>query len=110
MVTVRIDFVGASGVVYRYFARDGQRLSPSGGNFIFARDTAEGLFVVYAGEAESLAAQADERWTEAQARYGATHAFIRLNVTASVRRQELTDILKAYAPPMNAPGEASAPG
>lgn len=104
---MQIDFVGASGATYRYFARNGQRLSPSGGNFVFARETAEGLVVVYAGEAESLATSADERWTEAQTRFGATHAFIRLNVTAAVRRQEQADLIGAYAPPMNAVDAAS---
>ncbi|QUD86936.1 hypothetical protein [Phenylobacterium montanum] len=102
---MQIEFVGASGATYRYFPRNGQRLSPSGGNFIYARDTVEGLVVVYAGEAESLAATADDRWTEAQAKFGATHAFVRLNVTAAVRRQELADIIGAYAPPMNALAE-----
>ena len=58
---MQIHFVGASGATYRYFARDGQRLSPSGGNFIFARETPDGMVVVYAGETESLASRADER-------------------------------------------------
>lgn len=98
---MQIHFVGASGATYRYFARDGQRLSPSGGNFIFARETPDGMVVVYAGETESLASRADERWTEAQTRFGATHAFVRLNVTAAIRRQELADLVAAYAPPMN---------
>ncbi len=98
---MQIDFVGASGATYRYFARDGQRLSPSGGNFIYAQQTPDGMVVIYAGEAESLAATADERWREAEARFGATHAFLRLNVTASIRRQELFDIISAYAPSMN---------
>ncbi len=109
-MTVQIDFIGASGVTYRYASRDGQRLSPSGGNFIFARETPEGMAVVYVGEAENLAALADERWGEAQTHFGATHAFVRLNVAASVRRHELQDLVSAYAPAMNLADEASATG
>ena len=109
-MTVQIDFVGASGVTYRYAARDGQRLSPSGGNYIFARETPEGMAVIYVGEAENLAALADDRWPDAQNHFGATHAFVRLNVAAAVRRHELQDLIGAYAPPMNLADEAgSAP-
>ena len=100
-MAVQIDFTGASGATYRYAARDGQRLSPSGGNFIFARETPDGMVVVFAGEAENLLTLADERWGEAQTKFGATHAFVRLNVAASVRRQECQDLVKAYDPPMN---------
>lgn len=101
-MTVQLDFIGASGAAYRYFERDRDRLSPSGGNYIFARETTDGLFVVYVGEAENLMTMTDELWPKAKAEHGATHAFIRLNVTASVRRQERQDLIAAYAPPMNA--------
>ena len=110
-MAVQIDFVGASGVTYRYAARDGQRLSPSGGNYIFARETSDGgMAVVYVGEAENLAVLADERWGEAQTQFGATHAFVRLNVAASVRRHERQDLIGAYAPPMNLADDAGAAG
>lgn len=109
-MTVQIDFIGASGAAYRYVARGAQRLSPSGGNYVFARDTPNGLEVVYVGEVESLMTLADERWPEAQARFGATHAFVRLNVTASVRRHERQDLIGAYAPPMNAADESRGAG
>ena len=101
-MSVQIDFVGASGTVYRYASREGQRLSPSGGNFVFARRTSEGLVVVYAGEAENLLALADQRWGEASQTYGATEAFVRLNVVAAIRRQEQADLVRAFDPPMNA--------
>ena len=104
-MTVQLDFVGASGATYRYFVRDGDRLSPSGGNYIFARETADGLSVIYVGEAENLMTLADAHWPEAKARFGATHAFVRLNVTASVRRKERQDLIAAYDPPMNAVAE-----
>jgi len=106
-MTVQLDFIGASGTAYRYFTRDGDRLSPSGGNYIFARETPDGLSVIYVSEAENLMTLADEHWPEAKARYGATHAFVRLNVTASVRRQERQDLIDAYAPPMNADESAA---
>ena len=104
-MTVQLDFIGASGTAYRYFTRDGDRLSPSGGNYIFARETPDGLSVIYVSEAENLMTLADEHWPEAKARYGATHAFVRLNVTASVRRREREDLISAYNPPMNAAAE-----
>jgi len=101
-MTVQLDFIGASGVAYRYFERSGDRLSPSGGNYIFARETSDGLSVIYVGEAENLMTLADQHWPEAKSQYGATHAFVRLNVTASVRRHERQDLIAAYSPPMNA--------
>jgi hypothetical protein len=101
-MTVQLDFIGASGAVYRYFERDGDRLSPSGGNFIFASESPDGLTVIYVGEVENLMTLADARWPEAKSNYGATHAFVRLNVTASVRRREREDLIAAYHPPMNA--------
>ena len=106
-MTVQIDFIGASGATYRYLSREGQRLSPSGGNFVFARETEDGMAVIFAGEAENLLTLADARWDEAQSRFGATHAFFRLNVAASVRRHERADLIGAYAPPMNAADEAA---
>lgn len=108
-MTVQLDFTGASGSTYRYFAEERGRLSPSGGNFIYARETPEGLSVIYVGEAENLLVMAHDRWAEAQARFGATHAFIRLNVTAAIRRRERQDLIDAYDPPMNAePDQAQA--
>lgn len=101
-MTVQLDFIGASGVAYRYVAREGQRVSPSGGNFVFVRETPEGMAVIYVGEAESLSALDEAPWAEAQSRFGATHAFVRLNVTAAIRRSERNDLLAAYDPPLNA--------
>lgn len=111
-MTVQLDFMGASGAAYRYFERSGDRLSPSGGNYIFARETPDGLSVIYIGEAENLMTLADEHWPQAKAAFGATHAFVRLNVTASVRRQECQDLIAAYNPPMNAapPGGSASHG
>ena len=65
------------------------------------------MAVIFAGEAENLLTLADARWDEAQSRFGATHAFFRLNVAASVRRHERADLIGAYAPPMNAADEAA---
>ncbi len=105
-MTVQLDFHGASGSDYRFFLIEQQAVSPTGGNFIYARQSPDGLAVLLVGEAENLSVLARERWPEAQSQWGATHLFIRLNVTAAMRRREQQDLVEAYAPPMNVAPEA----
>lgn len=97
-----VEFTGASGAVYRYaLARDGRVTTPSGGNYLFVREDAEGPMVIFAGETSNLMTGLAERWSEAVEQYGATHVLTRLNVPSRIRAQELEDVLLALAPPMN---------
>jgi hypothetical protein len=96
------DFGGASGAVYRYLHVESERMTPLGaGNFLYVREDEGRPVVVFAGEAERLTTAIGERWPEAAERHGATHMFARRNVSSKTRRDELADLLAAYAPVMN---------
>jgi hypothetical protein len=88
--------------------KDGRPLSPMGGNFLFARFTGEAFEMIYAGEAQNLMNGAKERWNEALERFQVTELYSRLNISERVRQLELTDIVGAFAPPMNTSPERKA--
>ena len=86
-------------------------LSPgTAGNFVFVRDGAEGAVLLYAGETDDLLTGMDIGWTEAIARYGATHRLTRLNVSRQIRRAEQDDLVQAHNPPMNPPSQVAQTG
>lgn len=98
-----IDCKGVSGAVYRFFRpKEGRPLSPAGGVFLIGRETPQGMDVLYIGETESLMTGSNARWTEAVSRHGATDLFVRLAISSQVRREEQSDLVQAYGPPMNA--------
>jgi hypothetical protein len=104
----QIDLCGASGTVYRYRIANPVRPNIAGsGNFVYVRDEGGTPHVVYAGETDSLAADSLLRWDEAVRRYGATHLFMRLNVSGATRASELQDILPALDPVMNHHAQAA---
>jgi len=98
-----LDLTGRSGRCFRYSANEGQ-LSPAGGNFALARPMPGGQWeLIYVGEVESLMGELNPPQAEAAAAHGpGVRLFTRLNISRSVRREELEDVLAAYAPPMNA--------
>jgi hypothetical protein len=97
-----VDVVGASGATYRFLRlKDGRPLSPMGGNYLFARFTAERFELIFAGEAQNLMQDARARWDEAIRRFQAAELFSRLNISERVRRLELADIVEGNHPPMN---------
>ena len=97
-----VDVVGASGATYRFLRlKDGRPLSPMGGNFLYARYTADRFEMIFAGEAQNLMQDARARWDEAIRRFQAAELFSRLNISERVRQLELADILEAKHPPMN---------
>jgi hypothetical protein len=98
------DFAGASGQTYRYTLLEGQTIWPSGGNYLYVKTTKQGPRVIFADQTESLFRGLRDRWEEARG-HGATDIFLRLNVTGTVRRAELDDIIAHYQPPMNEPVE-----
>jgi hypothetical protein len=104
-----IDVIGATGAAYRFNrVRDDRPLSPMGGNFIYARPSADGCEIVFLGEAQNLMTDARRLWDKAVKDHGAEHLYTRLNVTERMRRQEQGDILAALTPRMNRDPEATA--
>jgi hypothetical protein len=98
----QIDLTGASGAVYRYAAAPERGVStPMGGNFAFVRVSGSDLTVIYMGQTDNLMRNAAERWNQAEP-LGATHIYIRLNVSGRLREEELQDLLAAQVPAMNA--------
>jgi hypothetical protein len=98
-----VDVAGVSGTSYRFMRlKDGRPLSPMGGNYLYARYTAGRFELIYAGEAQNLMQDARARWDEAARRFQAAELFSRLNISERVRQLELTDIVEATHPPMNA--------
>ena len=98
-----VDVVGASGSTYRFMRlKDGRPLSPMGGNYLYARYTADRFEMIYAGEAQNLMQDARARWDEAVRRFQVAEMFSRLNISERVRHLELADIVGANHPPMNA--------
>jgi hypothetical protein len=101
-----IDVKGASGAVYRFTRfRDGSPLSAMGGNFIYARQDADGPRILFAGEAQNLLTGARARWAQAVREHAAEDLFTRLNISEHTRQREHADIAAAEDLPMNAAGE-----
>ena len=83
--------------------REGRPLSPMGGNFLYVKDGGgEGHQVLFAGQTDNLALHAQERWGEAQGKFGSIGLYTRLNITTAVRRREHSELVGALGPPMNA--------
>ncbi|HLK24299.1 MAG TPA: hypothetical protein VKT30_06545 [Caulobacteraceae bacterium] len=98
----QIDCRCQSGEYLRFaLFKEGRPLSPMAGNYMYVREEGDALSVVYLGETDNLAQGAQDRWAEAEAEFGASGIYTRLNITAAARRRELTELLRAYTPPMN---------
>jgi hypothetical protein len=99
----QIEFAGKSGARYRYTTLDEDRfLPPAGANFVIAQATSDGLTIVFAGETDNLSARVwRDRLEEARTLYGHVEVLTRLNVKSAVRREEQTDMIEQYQPPMN---------
>jgi len=95
------DFTGKSGQRYRYTLLDGQTIWPSGGNYLYVKQGKTAPKVICAGETESLFRGYRTRWDEAHDKHGATDIYLRLNITGSVRRAEMEDIIAEHHPVMN---------
>ena len=103
----QIDLRGVSGETYRYrCAEGGETRTPTGGNFVYVAVAGEAVRVLYAGASPSLLTGAQERWSEARARHGATHLYFRLNVAGAARARELSEVIASHAPVMNEPATA----
>jgi hypothetical protein len=98
-----LDFTGESGTVYRYQVhQDDRTASPAGGNFLYVKMEDATIFVIFAGETESLYKGLREQWSVAREQHGANAILMRLNVTGDVRRAEQADLVAKYRPVMNA--------
>ncbi len=97
------DFQGESGALYRFRQiPEPQFLPGSGGNFICARQDADGVSVVTAGAASDL--RHALRLCEAAIREQlADRIYIRLNISGAVRAAEHADIAARYQPAVSVP-------
>ena len=93
-----LDLNGASGATYRYrLAPDGQVTTPIAGNYVYLREDGEG-FTVLSIVATNDLSSATRGWKAFVAKHGATHLYVRLNVSSSVRESEQQDIAAYYKP------------
>lgn len=97
-----IDVRGASGKVYRFrLAPNARPASAMSGTFAYVREHGRDREVLFVGETDNLMNGAPARWAEAAGQHEATHLYVRLNISAAVRQEELKDILDAQSPVMN---------
>ncbi len=97
-----IDVRGGSGKLYRFrMTSQGRASSAMSGTYAYVRDDGERGEVVFVGDADNLMNDARSRWDEAVAKHKATHLYVRLNISAAVRKDELDDILEDRRPVMN---------
>ena len=83
--------------------KEGRPLSPMGGNFLYVKaEGGDGHRVIFAGQTDNLALNAQARWSEAQGKYGVDGLYTRLNITTAVRKREHGELLESLDPPMNA--------
>ncbi|MDO8902799.1 MAG: hypothetical protein Q7V15_15760 [Phenylobacterium sp.] len=104
----QLDFVGKSGVNYRYTALEDDRIPPTAGaNYVIAETAPEGSRLLYAGETENvMGADLAGRLEEVRQRWPAAELLLRLNVRRAVRVAEREDLVAAHLPPLNDPPEA----
>lgn len=97
-----IDVRGASGKLYRFrLAANARPASAMSGTFAYVREAGPGRDILFIGETDNLMNGAQARWAEATGQHRATHLYVRLNISAAVRQEELQDILGANNPVMN---------
>lgn len=98
----QIEFNGASGAAYRFrLAENGDPKTTISGNFLFVREEADRVSVLYVGATDNLAAGVRLRWDEAVREHGASHIFTRLNIAGRARAEEMEDLVAALSPVMN---------
>jgi hypothetical protein len=97
-----IDVHGASGKLYRFrLAPNARPASAMSGTFAYVREEGRAKEILFVGETDNLMNGAPARWIEAAGQHQATHLYVRLNISAAVRQEELQDILDANTPVMN---------
>ena len=96
-----IDFQGASGAAYRYFAPDGRSVARLAGGYVLVSRDPSGTHLLYAGVTEDLAEGWRETWGSAQSEFEDVQVFIHRTVGRQARDAEQADIVAAYDPPMN---------
>ncbi len=99
-----VTWLGQSGTSYNYDVYEPAGVwNPVPGNYIFARQEADGTWVaLYIGQTSSFRDRfsSHERWPCAT-RHGATHVHARVNTKGAVRRAEEADLLAGNMPPCN---------
>jgi hypothetical protein len=97
-----IDVRGGSGKLYRFrLTNQGRPASAMSGTYAYVRADGKRGEVLFVGDADNLMNDARSRWDEAVSKHKATHLYVRLNISAAVRRGEIDDILEDRRPVMN---------
>ncbi len=97
-----IDVRGGSGKLYRFrLAANGRPTSAMSGTYAYVREDGGAPLILFIGETDNLMTGAQTRWAEAIGQHQATHLYIRLNISAATRLEEVQDILEANTPVMN---------
>jgi hypothetical protein len=97
-----IDVRGGSGKLYRFrLAQNGRPTSAMSGTYAYVREEPGAPAILFVGETDNLMTGAQTRWSEAIGQHQATHLYVRLNISAATRLEELQDILEANSPVMN---------
>jgi hypothetical protein len=96
-----IEFHGASGTVYRYFAADDRTTARLAGGYVLVGRNGDGPVLLYAGVTDDLAEGWRAAWGLAQSQFDNVQVFIHRTVARQIRDAELADIISAYDPPMN---------
>jgi hypothetical protein len=103
-MTAHIDVAGGSGVLYRFnLAENARPVTAVAGLYLYVRQKpGKPPELLYIGVANSLQTDAVETWRQGVDEHGATHLFIRLDVSRATREAARADLMAAYNPPMNA--------
>ena len=101
-----VNWVGESGKTYTYNVYDGvpgTGWSSNGGNYIFAKNTANGWVAVYIGQTNNLSErlQPSHEKVACAERNGATHTHAHTQSNAQTRLDEETDLVRRYKPVCN---------
>ena len=92
-----IDLPGASGATYRFrLWPEGASHLPIAGNYMFVRESSDGVKVVLAGLTNDLSSCRKEFRKAAKRK--ATHIYTRLNVSRATRHAEHEDIVAGIKP------------
>jgi hypothetical protein len=102
-----VDFVGKSGMTYRYWSLQTPTLASSikaeAGNYVFAKQMQNGFVQLYFGVADSLQARipSHEKWAEARA-LGVTHVLSHSTPAGEqARLAEERDLIQYWNPALN---------
>jgi hypothetical protein len=101
-VKAACTFVGHSGARYTFAEIEEAWLQPrTAGTFLYVRQCGDERTVLLVGDCHDLKAEVEARWPEATSHHGATHLYVRRNISSRVRQLEYEDMVRRFEPVMN---------